>query len=105
MREAKFRAEQQNEFAKLVESLEPIRELRNHIAHGHMYFRINEATRQPTATVFKTKDLDTGWRPDSKHAEFTELLAALKTLTELIERFQSLAALKLKGTERLERFE
>ena len=97
LQEAKCPAEQQNEFAQLFRRLEPIRELRNHIAHGHMYFRIDEETRQPTVTVFRAKDLDTGWTPDAKHVEFPELLAALKTLTELIESFQSLAGFKPSG--------
>ena len=91
MQEAKFPAEQQREFAELVTRLEPIRELRNHIAHGHMLWRLDEKTKQPTVTVFKAKDLDTGSMPDAKHVEFAELLAALKTLTGLIEDFQRLA--------------
>ena len=94
MQEAKFSEKQQKEFAKLVTRLEPIRELRNHIAHGHMYCRVDDETKKPTVTVFRAKDLDTGFLPDAKHVEFAELLAALKTLNELIEKFQSLAGFK-----------
>src|SRR5205085_9794035 len=36
MQEAKNPVEQQQEFAQLVTRLMPLRELRNHIAHGHL---------------------------------------------------------------------
>lgn len=94
LQEAKCSIEQQNEFAHLAGRLEPIRELRNHIAHGHMYFRFDEETRQPTVTVFRAKDVDTGWTPDAKHVEFPELLTGLETLNELIEGFQRVAGFK-----------
>ena len=94
MQEAKFPAELQRECAELVTRLEPIRELRNHIAHGHMLWRLDEKTKQPTVTVFKAKDLDTGFLPDAKHVEFAELLAGLNTLNELIAQFQSLTGFK-----------
>ena len=98
LKDAGYPAEQQLAFARLLERLEPIRELRNHIAHGHMYFRLDAETLMPTVTLFKAKDLDTGFLPDSNHVEFDELLAALKTLTELIEEFQRLAGFKTAGT-------
>lgn len=97
LQEAKCPVEQQNQFAELVRQLEPIRELRNHIAHGHMYLRIDEETRQLTATVFQAKDLGLGWTPDANHVEFPELLADLNTLNELIQSFQNLAGFKPSG--------
>lgn len=97
MQAAKFSEEQRKAFAQLVASLEPIRELRNHIAHGHMYVRFDEKTKKWGVTLFKAKDLDTGLMPNAKHVEFPELLAALKTLTELIEGFQRLAGFKHDG--------
>ena len=97
MQEAKFPAEQQKDFTQLVARLKPIRELRNHIAHGHMYVRIDEETRRPTVTLFRAKDLDTGSMPDAKHVEFPELVAALQTLNKMIEAFQWLAGFKVEG--------
>ena len=94
MQEAKFSQQQQKEFAQLVARLEPIRELRNHIAHGHMYVGFDEETRQSTVTVFKAKDVDTGFDPEAKHVDFAELLAGLNTLNELIEQFQRLTEFK-----------
>ncbi len=92
--EAKCPAGQQNEFDQLLRRLEPIRDLRNHIAHGHMYFRIDEETKKPKVTVLRAKDLDTGCNPDTKHVEFSELLTGLKTLNDLAEDFQRIAGFK-----------
>lgn len=91
LREAKRPAKEQQQFGQLVNRLEPLRELRNHIAHGHMYCRIDEVTKRPAVTVFKAKDLDTGFEPGAKHVEFPELLAALGMLRELTEGFERLA--------------
>jgi hypothetical protein len=85
---------QQAAFARLLERLAPVREFRNHIAHGHMYLRLDAKTRAPTVTLFKAKDLDTGLSPDSEHVRFEQLQAALATLTELIEEFQTFAGFK-----------
>jgi hypothetical protein len=92
--EAQCPAEQQTAFTRLLERLEPVRELRNHIAHGHMYVRLDAGTQRPTVTVFKAKDMDTGFLPGSKHVEFAELLDGLSRLSELIEEFQNLAGFK-----------
>ncbi|MEY4918395.1 MAG: hypothetical protein RL616_2308 [Verrucomicrobiota bacterium] len=91
LKAANYPADQQATFARLVERLNPIRELRNHIAHGHFYLRFDPETQKPIVSVFKAKDLDTGFLPDSKHLEFTELQAALSTLTELTEGFKRFA--------------
>jgi hypothetical protein len=97
LQEKTFPAEQQKEFAQLVTRLEPIRELRNHIAHGHMYCRIDEVTKQLAVTLFKAKDVDTGFEPGAKHVEFPELLTALSTLRELTEGFERLAGFIEEG--------
>ena len=97
LKDEKYPADQQTAFARLLERLEPIRELRNHLAHGHMYLRFDPETLKPRVTLFKAKDLDTGLLPESKHVEFHELLTALATLTGLIEEFQRLAGFKATG--------
>jgi len=83
--------EEQTAFAQLRERLEPIRQLRNHIAHGHMYASFDPETKKPRVTVLKAKDVDTGLDPDSEHVEFAELVTALTTLPSLIEEFTRLA--------------
>jgi hypothetical protein len=91
LKDEKYPADQQTAFTRLVDRLKPVRELRNHIAHGHMYVRLDPETQKPTVTVFKAKDVDTGLLPGSKHVEFAELQSALATLAGLIEKFQRLA--------------
>ena len=78
-------------FDRLMERVEPIRQLRNHLAHGHMYVCLEPGTLTPTVTVFRAKDVDTGLMPDATHVEFAELQAGLKTLGELIEEFRRIA--------------
>jgi hypothetical protein len=97
LKEAKYPVEQQTAFSRLFERLGPVRELRNHIAHGHMHGHFDAETKKFKVTLFKAKDLDTAHLPDSRHVEFAELEAALSTLSELIEEFQSLAGFKTDG--------
>jgi hypothetical protein len=97
LQEEKFTAEQQAAFARLCENLKPIRNLRNHIAHGHMYFRLDLETQNPTVTVLKAKDLDTGFLLDTKHVEFAELVEALTTLDGLVKEFQHLVGFRPSG--------
>jgi len=91
LEESKRPAEQLAEFASMVERLEPIRELRNHIAHGHMYGRYDLRSKRFMVTVLKAADLDTGFLPDAKRVEFDDLVKGLNSLRELIGRFQELA--------------
>jgi hypothetical protein len=89
--DARYPADQQTEFTRLVDRLEPIRELRNHIAHGHLYLRLDADTKSFTITLLKAMDVDTGFLPDSEHVEFAQLQAALPTLDEMIGAFGRLA--------------
>lgn len=91
LKDEKRPAAEQTAFAALVERVEPMRNLRNHIAHGHMYVRIDVATMKPSVTLFKAKDLDTGFLPNSRHLEFAELEAALTTMSQLLQEFERLA--------------
>lgn len=79
---------QQIAFARFFERLDPIRELRNHIAHGFMQITIDE--NRPRVTVIHGKDFDSAHLSDSKHVDFDQLVASLTTLVELIEEFQHL---------------
>lgn len=82
--------EQRITFQRLVERLDGIRDLRNHIAHGHLHLQWNPENGKPIITIFRAKDLDKENGAESKHLEFHELRAALTTLRDLIcdlERF------------------
>ena len=81
-------------FAALAEAIGPIRDLRNRLAHGHLYSRYDVETKKWSVTVFQAKDADTGFLPTSRHVEFDDLLTALERLTELIEELQRFVGFK-----------
>jgi hypothetical protein len=89
--------DEQRAFAVLVKDIGPIRDLRNHLAHGHLYLRHDVQTKKWSVTVFRAKDVDTGFLPTSKHVEFEDLLTALERLTELIEEFDRFAGFKTEN--------
>jgi len=70
--------------------LEPIRELRNHIAHGHLLVRMTEVGKTPVLTLSLPKDLDAGEAPETRHLEFEELTKSQSELVALIADFQKL---------------
>jgi hypothetical protein len=88
--EGRYPTAKHDEFTQLVERIEQLRELRNHIAHGHMLLRVDPDTTTPTVTLFKAKDLDREALPDSKHLNFDELRTSLTMLTEVIEHLGKL---------------
>jgi hypothetical protein len=83
--------EKQSEFTLLMDRIEELRELRNHIAHGHMLCRIDVDTQKPVVTIFKARDVDMAHSSEAKHLELNELRTALNTLTQVIDEFQHLA--------------
>ena len=96
--DTKCSQEQQNYFKILVNRLDAVRDLRNHIAHGHLHLQLDPKTGNPTITIFKAKDLDAEQSPESKHLEFHQLRSALTTLSELIEELQNVAGFSTHET-------
>ncbi len=86
--EGDYSPEQKEAFAKFFVRLDPIRQLRNLIAHGHMLLRLREHGQTPVLTLSLPKDLDAVDAPDSQHIDFQQMTAALTELTDLIEEFQ-----------------
>ncbi len=78
-------------FGKFFDRVDPIRTLRNHIAHGHLLIRVSEDCKSLTRTLSLPKDLDANYAPRTRHVEFQELTNALSELTALIEEFKALA--------------
>ena len=89
-----YPSDEQRAFAVLVEAIGPIRDLRNRLAHGHLYTRYDLQTKKWSVTVFQAKDVDAGFLPTSTHVEFEDLLTALERLTELVEKLQRFAGFK-----------
>jgi hypothetical protein len=88
--EGDFSAETKDSFKNFFNRLEPVRDLRNHIAHGHMLTRLNPDTKDFTMTLSLPKNLDAPYSPESRHLEYPELGSKLGELTALIEEFQKL---------------
>jgi hypothetical protein len=70
---------------------DPVRELRNHIAHGYTLFRLAKDGKTPAMTLSLPKDVDATYASETRHLEFRELTNALSELTELIEEFKKLS--------------
>ena len=83
------------DLARFFARLNPIRELRNHIAHGHLLVRIGKDGKTPILTLSLPRDLDANDAPHTRHLEFDELTGALNELSHLIEEFRRLAGVGL----------
>lgn len=82
------------EFEQFFRRLDPLRETRNHIAHGILRIGLAADQRTFVQTLSLPKELDGA---EARHLEFAELLAELKTLNHLIEEFQRLTGLQNTG--------
>ncbi len=87
---AEFSAEQKQTFEQFFKRLESVRELRNHIAHGHLLVRMTDVGKTPVLTLSLPKDLDATEAAETRHLEFEELTKAQSELTALIEEFHKL---------------
>jgi len=83
-----FPVEKRDEFEKLVLRLEPIREIRNHIAHGLMHMALAEDLKTWTLTLSLPRDMDGSNSPEARHLTFAELLKVSTDLTNLTDDFK-----------------
>jgi hypothetical protein len=83
--------------AQLIARIDPIRELRNHIAHGHLYWIIEQQTQEWKVAVLQAKDLDNALLPETRQVAFDELMDASNTLVGLIEEFKNPAGFESTG--------
>lgn len=82
--------EKKREIEKFFARLEPIRDLRNHIAHGVLRVALAQDRKNWIMTVTLPRDLSGTGAPEARHLTFDELLDASKSLRDLIEDFQRL---------------
>jgi len=80
----------QERFERFFERLEPIRELRNHIAHGTIRLALNDDLKTWEVTLSLPRDLDGANSPGARHVTFDELDKARETLGNLMEEFEEL---------------
>jgi len=86
-----YTAENKQVLEDFFKRLEPIREIRNHIAHGQMLLRLADDTRTITFGVSLPQDLDAGGKPETRHLTLPELQASSRELVALIESFKPFA--------------
>ena len=89
IRQGTFSPEKREEFDKWVARLEPIRDLRNHIAHGLMRTALADDMKTLIVTLSLPRDLDGTNSPEERHLTFEQLFKASTELTNLIEDFQN----------------
>lgn len=71
--------------------LDPLRETRNHIAHGILRVGLAPDGKTPVQTLSLPRDLDGSNPREARHLEFSDLLAELTTLSALVREFGDLA--------------
>ncbi len=91
MKEKDFPVSEQEAFDRLVQDIAPVRDLRNLLAHGHLYGRFDPESLSFTVVVSPAKDLDEAHLPTTRSAEFEEIRSALNTLQQLLEPLSRLA--------------
>jgi hypothetical protein len=86
-----YSPEQRPGFQQFFERLEPLRELRNHIAHGCMHWHVSDGLHTHTLTLSLPRDLDAAGDPQARQVTLAEMQTALSQLTDAIETFRRLA--------------
>jgi len=89
-------SDQQAAYTSLLARIEPLRDLRNSIAHGHLHVRVPEDGSLPVVTLFNPKDLDLSEYPEVK---LEEVLNASTELHATIAAFEKLTGFTEKAVE------
>jgi len=84
-----FPAAKRAQFEQWSSRLRPIREMRNHIAHGVLRVSLAEDNKTWRMTVSLPRDLDGCESPAAMHLSLEELFKASQQLTALIEDFKA----------------
>ena len=80
----------QDALQRFFENMEALRELRNHVAHGHLTVNLQENS-EPKVTLSLPRNLDRPFDGDTRNLEFSELREGLDRLNEASELFQRLS--------------
>jgi hypothetical protein len=88
--QSNYPVEKKTGFEQLFRRLDPLRETRNHIAHGILRIGLAPDQKTPVQTLSLPRDLDGSNSPDARHLSFEDLNRESRCLTELIEEFQKL---------------
>ncbi len=87
VKEGGFSKEVQNDFARLAKAIEPLREIRNHLAHAHMTIIQDDdmatGLKASRMTLSLPKDFDRPFDSETWHMTFEELNDARQRLYQL----------------------
>jgi hypothetical protein len=89
VRQPGFSPQKREEFEELVLRLEPIRNLRNHIAHGLLCRTVAEDLETSTITLALPRDMDGTNSSEARHLTFAELWKASTDLTDWTKDFEN----------------
>jgi len=81
---------QKKRFREFFKSLDRVRDLRNHIAHGHLLLSPEKDGKTLSLTMSLPKNLDVVHEPTSRKLGLDELISIFGELTKLIEEFRQL---------------
>lgn len=85
---ADYPAAKKQAMAQFFARLEPVRDLRNHIAHGLLRIGLAEDQKTWVLTLSLPRDLDGSGCPQARHLTCQKLLITGTELTDLIEEFK-----------------
>ncbi|MBI5692386.1 MAG: DUF429 domain-containing protein [Verrucomicrobia bacterium] len=80
-------ANERGAFAAFIRALGPVRELRNHLAHGYLQVVRRPETVAPVIGITRTVDFGGISSEETRHLTFDELVRALSALKEVTEEF------------------
>ena len=75
---------------RLIEEIEAVRDLRNHIAHAHLTVNIRD-DQKPKVTLSMPRDLDRPFDPDTRELTLDELKSGLDRLNKVSDEFSNLS--------------
>jgi hypothetical protein len=82
--EGDYSQAKREEFALLVKRLDPVRTLRNHIAHGYMCWNMADPGGTPWVSIVLPKNVDQEHLSETRHLKFDDLRASVADLDKVI---------------------
>jgi hypothetical protein len=76
-----------HEFADFQLQLNPIRTLRNHIAHGYLQLDLTRGEQEHVVAIIQSKDTGVTQDGTTKYVTFASLMENHNSLTQVIETF------------------
>lgn len=79
--------------------LKPVREMRNHIAHGHLLVRIDPESGKPRLSLSNPRELETMYLEGSTHVSHMDVYKVIEELRHVIVQVEPLFGYKTETFE------